>query len=202
MCLLNILDKVLNAETIARPTYPSAWLTDTKQSRQIPPRKPPSIPPPALWPAQPSASRGLLAPTGCQTSRQQQSQSVDKHHPQIESLMDPYLAVHNNGVNINRILAAANTRYEDLPTIPKYMTPQGRSTICWNSVLGQCTFGRNCNFHRGHVKSDEISQEFVDGVGNVIAKGVLHICKNNGGTAPLLAENKKCVASKQATANK
>ncbi len=82
------------------------------------------------------------------------------------------------------------------------MTPQGWSTICWNSVLGQCTFGWNCIFHHGHVKPDKISQKFADGVCNVIAKGVLHLWKNNGGTSPLPAKNRKRVASKQATANK
>jgi hypothetical protein len=96
MCLLNILEKVLNAETIVRPTYPSTWLTDAKQSRQIPPREPPSIPPPASWPAQPTASQGLPALGGCQISHQQQPQSVDKRHLWIKSLMDPYLVVHNN----------------------------------------------------------------------------------------------------------
>jgi hypothetical protein len=50
---------------------------------------------------------------------------MDKRHPQIQALMDSYLAVHNNRVNINKILATANKHYEDLPTIPKYMTPQG-----------------------------------------------------------------------------
>jgi hypothetical protein len=204
MCLLNILDEVLNAETIAHPMYPSAWPTDAKQSRQIPPREVPSIPPPTSWPAQPSASGGLLAPAGRQTSRQQQPQSVDKHHPwiKINSLMDPYLAVQNNRVNINKILAAANKCYKDLPTITKYMTPQGGSAIFWNSVLGQCTFGWNCVFCCGHVKPDKISQELADGVCNVIAKGILHLCKNNGGTVPLPAANKKCITSKQATANK
>ncbi len=108
MCLLNILDKVLNTEPIARPTYPSAWFIEAERSRQILPKEPQSIPPPASWPAQPSASGGLPAPAGGQMSRQQQQQSVDKHHPQIKSLMDPYLVVHNNRVNINKILAAAN----------------------------------------------------------------------------------------------
>ncbi len=51
------------------------------------------------------------------------------------------------------------------------------------------------------VKLDKISQEFVDGVCNVIAMDVLHLCKNNVGTPPLPAANEKCVASKQATAN-
>jgi hypothetical protein len=104
--------------------------------------------------------------------------------------------VQNNRVNINKILATANKHYEDLPTILKNMTPQGQSTICWNSVLGQCTFGQNCVFRCGQLKPDKISQEFVDGVCDVIAKGVMHLCKNNGGTAPLPAANKKYFASK------
>ncbi len=98
-------------------------------------------------------------------------------------------------------MATANKRYKDLPTIPKYMTPKGWSTICWSSVLGQCTFGKNCIFCRGHIKPDKILQEFADGVCNMIAKGVLHLCKNNEETAPLQAVNKKCIASKWATAN-
>jgi hypothetical protein len=51
------------------------------------------------------------------------------------------------------------------------------------------------------VKPDKISQEFVDGVCNVIAMDVLHLCKSNVGTSPLPAANEKCIASKQATAN-
>jgi hypothetical protein len=118
-CLLNILHKVINAEPIARPMYPSAWLTEAKKSHQILPREPPSIPLPASWPAQPSASGGLPAPAGHQTSHQQQPQPMDKCHPWIKPLMDLYLAVHNNRVDINKIRAAVNKHYKNLPTTPK-----------------------------------------------------------------------------------
>ncbi len=84
MCLLNILDKVLNAELITHSMHPFVWLSEAEQSCQILPREPPSIPLPLSWPAQPSASGGLPVPAECQTSRQQQPQHVDRRHPRID----------------------------------------------------------------------------------------------------------------------
>jgi hypothetical protein len=59
----------------------------------------------------------------------------------------------------------------------------------------------NCVFRRGHVKPDEISQYFADGVCNVIVKGVLHLCKNNGVIAPPPEAKKQHITSKPVVAN-
>ncbi len=50
ICLLNILDKVHNAELIQRSTYPQAWLTNGERLRQGHPPGPPAVLPPLTWP--------------------------------------------------------------------------------------------------------------------------------------------------------
>jgi hypothetical protein len=40
----------------------------------------------------------------------------------------------------------------DLPTLPKYCHPTGKSFLCWNWVLGRCFRGPRCRFARGHLK--------------------------------------------------
>jgi hypothetical protein len=50
ICLLNILDKVHNAEMLQRSTYPQTWLTNREQLRQGHPSGLPAVPPLLTWP--------------------------------------------------------------------------------------------------------------------------------------------------------
>jgi hypothetical protein len=43
-----------------------------------------------------------------------------------------------------------------------------------DSVLGKCFRGPRCKFSRGHMKKGELTDAFVDGVTNVISKGVIY----------------------------
>jgi hypothetical protein len=76
----------------------------------------------------------------------------------------------------------------DLPTLPKYCHPIGQSFLCWNSILGKCYCGPRCKFSRGHVKKGDPTDAFVDGVIDVISKGVLHNTNlpagEGGGSSP------------------
>jgi hypothetical protein len=103
ICLLNILDKVHNAELIQWSTYPRAWLTNGDPLQQGHPPRPPTVPPPLTWPtpqtpqaqggtprqnqAAQSVTGGGRQGSGCQ------GQGGDNRHPIIKALMDPYQAV-------------------------------------------------------------------------------------------------------------
>jgi hypothetical protein len=140
MCLLNILDKVHNSKMIHRSTYLMVWLTDGEWGMQGHFQGPPNVLPPTSWPnpshqGQNSTPRsggtqsgtvGGSRPTG---GRQQQSNNI--RHPCHKALMDPYLGINSNRINIS-LLEVLNKKYEDLPMIPNYITQQGRIAICWN----------------------------------------------------------------------
>ncbi len=128
---------------------------------------------------------------GGQQGIERQGQGGDNRHPRIKALMYPYLAVTTGRLNITCILDVANKRYKDLLTLPNYTNLQGRSSICWNWVLGRCGYGRACIFRRGHVKRYDISETFADAVCDVISKGVVQLMNNGGGNAPQPPPHKK-----------
>jgi hypothetical protein len=77
ICLLNILDKVHNAELIQQFTYLQAWLTDGEQLRQGQLPGLPVVPPPHSWPTPPTPQaqartpcQNQAAPTGMGGGRQ------------------------------------------------------------------------------------------------------------------------------------
>ncbi len=97
--------------------------------------------------------------------------------------MQGYLEQTNGCIHLADILDAAGKRQTDLPTLPKYLHPTGRSFLCWSSVLGQCTF-RECRFRKegGHPLPGDITDDFADRVIDVIGKGV--ITGGHGGGSP------------------
>jgi hypothetical protein len=157
--------------------------------------------PPHSWPTPPTPQaqagtprQNQAAPTGmgggCQAGGHQ-GQGGDTRHPHIKALMDLYLAVNTVGLNITRLLDAANKRYQDLPNLPNYTNPQGHTSICWSCVLGCCKYGRAYIFCHGHVKQDKITDTFADAVCDVIGKGVGQLTNNRGANAPQPLPNKK-----------
>jgi hypothetical protein len=95
--------------------------------------------------------------------------------------MDPYLACYNNHISLSEILNAAGKMMKDLPTLPNYCTPTGTSYLCWNSVLGKCFRGKRCRYSRGHIRKADFTEEFANGVSDVISKGVLFFTANPQG---------------------
>ncbi len=200
ICLLNILDKVYNADIIQRLMYPLAWINNVKCSRQGHPPGLPNVPPPASWtlPATPVQAGAWQSPSNAAnpSGGKQQNQGGDSHHPCIKALMDPYLSINTGRLNMTQLLEAANKRYEDLPILPNYTHPQGRSSICWNWVLGRCNYGQGCVFQCGQDKCEDVMDMFADTVCYVLGKGVLHLIYNSSTNAPPpRAVNKQKVAA-------
>ncbi len=140
ICLLNILHKVHNSDIIQCLTYPLTWINNVEHSQQGHPPGPPNVHPPASWtlaatPVQ-AGARQSLSNAANPSSGKQQNQGGDRRHPCIKALMDPYLAVNTDRINMTWLLEAAIKRYEDLPTLPNYTNLQVRSSICSNWVLG------------------------------------------------------------------
>ncbi len=139
----------------------------------------PTGPPPAGWTTSPpnqqqQGQRG-------QGNAGRGAPQEDIRHPKIKRLMDPYLARYNNHISLSKILNAAGKMMKDLPTLPNYCTPTGKSYLCWNSVLGKCFRGKRCRYSRGHIHKADFTEEFATGVSDVISKGVLFFTANPQG---------------------
>ena len=87
-------------------------------------------------------------------------------------MMKKYLEQTHGQIHLAEILEAAGTTQTDLPTLPKFVHPTGRSFLCWASVLGKCGFW-DCRFRKegGHPLPGDITDEFADQLISVIGKG-------------------------------
>jgi hypothetical protein len=99
---------------------------------------------------------------------------TDERNPKIKALMQGYLERTGGRVHLTNILDAVGKRQTDLPTLPKYTHPTGRTFLCWSSVLGRCTW-RECRFMKegGHPLPGDITDDFADRIIDVIGKGVV-----------------------------
>ena len=70
----------------------------------------------------------------------------NKRHPKIKTMMVAYVERTNGRIHLSELLTAAGKKQTDLPTLPNFIHPNGRSFICWSFILGRCTF-RDCRFH-------------------------------------------------------
>ena len=98
---------------------------------------------------------------------------TDFCHPKIKVLMDPYLNRNDGQLCLGDVLDAGGLRQKDLPTLPRFCWPNGRSFLCWSSTLGRCMFPE-CRFQRdgGHPGPNDIPDEFVDNVVGKLTKGI------------------------------
>ena len=59
------------------------------------------------------------------------------------------------------ILMAGGIRITDLPTLPAYQGPRGRSSMCYSQLLGLCLLDASeCSFQS--VRDDELTDDFVN----------------------------------------
>jgi hypothetical protein len=98
---------------------------------------------------------------------------TDFCHPKIKVLMDPYLNRNDGRLCLGDVLDAGGLRQQDLPTLPRFCWPNGRSFLCWSSTLGRCMFPE-CRFQRygGHPGPNDIPDEFADNVVGKLTKGI------------------------------
>jgi hypothetical protein len=98
---------------------------------------------------------------------------TDFRHPKIKALMDPYLDRNDGRLRLGDVLDAGGLRQQDLPTLPRFCWPNGRSFLCWSSTLGRCMFPK-CRFQRdgGHPGPNDIPDEFAENVVGKLTKGI------------------------------
>jgi len=87
-------------------------------------------------------------------------------------------------VSLKEIVAASKMRYEDFPTLPGYKTKDGRSSICYVSLLGLCNFDeKTCYNTRVEEKdlTDEFVKKFVDTMGPALEAYVRGGQRNDSG---------------------
>ena len=65
---------------------------------------------------------------------------TDFRHPKIKALMDPYLDKNDGQLCLGNVLDAGGIRQQDLPMLPRFCWPNGRSFSCRSSTLGRCMF--------------------------------------------------------------
>ena len=51
--------------------------------------------------------------------------------------MDPYLDRNDGRLRLGDVLDAGGLRQQDLPTLPRFCWPNGRSFLCWSSTFTQ-----------------------------------------------------------------
>ena len=110
---------------------------------------------------------------------------TDFRHPKIKALMDPYLDRNDGRLHLGDVLDAGGIRQQDLPTLPRFCWPNGRSFLCWSSTLGRCMFPE-CRFQRdgGHPGPNDISDEFADNVVGKLTKGIQARMQSGGDDGP------------------
>ncbi len=175
--LESILPDVCYANQIMCANYPSEW--QPKRSSATPSmvhgggptlawNAPAGLPP---APAAASAPRQQAAPS-------KQGAWMDNRHPQIVSMMSPYIAKLGDNVYVGELLDATNSRLSDLP-IPigtRFASKDGtRAFLCWNAVLGWCKFGNRCKYKKNHPGAGELPDEFVSRVVALLQPAVTHV---------------------------
>ena len=193
--LLNlIMDKVMFAEPIMRPTYPTEW-----EQVEVPP---PTRQTEHRFGYRSTQPQGQGEPAEGRSGTYQQAQHQqgqhqqgrqgqvrgsqhqgttprDARHPKIKALLDPLLAK-DNRISVKTICHASGVQIYDMPGLQKYRDSNGRSTICWNNVLKGCGW-TECPLKRvgGHVPREEITDGFADAVCDKIGKGVTYLMTNH-----------------------
>ena len=85
-------------------------------------------------------------------------------HPEFKKIMVPVLKKHNNRVSLTEALSKVGKTIPDLPQLQGFQDGQGKSTICWNHLLGICSFVKRkgkCLFQKGHLSKEQLSPDFV-----------------------------------------
>ena len=112
----------------------------------------------------PSVISGISQGSTQSTKRQKRAPQITgvrqtDIHPKLKMLTLGHLRNHAY-LHLKQVLEHSNMTFADLPTISAYMD-NGRNTICYNYVLGQCT-SQFCHYKKGHVPVDKITEEFAN----------------------------------------
>jgi hypothetical protein len=81
-------------------------------------------------------SGGGYYPSNTYQPRDWRANWHDERHPKLKTMMAAYLKQTNGRVHLTELLHAEGKRQTDLPTLPQYVHPNGKTFLCWSSVLG------------------------------------------------------------------
>jgi hypothetical protein len=172
-----IMDKVMFAEVIHRPTFPCKWeISIQPQHTGYMPKTDPKVLRHSNKLTHPGAGDRAQTNPGPQPSGTKWIHPRELRHTKIKALIDPVLARGGNRFAIRDILRGGNVSINDLPRLPKYQESSGWSTICRTNVLRGCTY-KDCPFkpQGGHVARDDITDGFADAVCDKLGKGVMYV---------------------------
>ena len=90
--------------------------------------------------------------------------------------MKPVWERHKVSPRLVDAMKAAGVTYDQLPLLPPYLTDEGKSTLCWNFLLGICTFPK-CGRVSGHVAPKDLPLDWVKAACVVLAPVVAELVK-------------------------
>lgn len=158
--LATIIQCVRDGIEIERSTFPPTWYPGNA-TRTVVTGSGSAAPVPSIMAptASPSVISGIttVAASTC-TDKPPVTIRATNIHPLIKSEMEAYIAK-VRGVHLTPLLNHANLTIDDLPKLPPEVS--GTNGICYNWVLGRCTFDR-CRHLDGHVNARDVTDEFVN----------------------------------------
>ena len=77
---------------------------------------------------------------------------------------------------MKQILSAANVRFEDIPRLRGLVDDEGRTTVCYNYLCGQCPM-RKCRFV--HVQAPSVTDKWDTNFCRLIQTGVDYVARNS-----------------------
>ena len=79
------------------------------------------------------------------------------------------------------MLAAANIRISDLPTIDRHVGNRGENHLCSNHILGNCPHMARGKCSFVHVIGSDLSKNFVGKLYRLVTPGVDSVMNNRNG---------------------
>ena len=80
-------------------------------------------------------------------------------------------------LSLKKVLDAAGVTWDKLPSIQKYITPNGKNDLCYNWVMGYCQ-SKHCN--RKHAPKEDVPDVFATGMIDLLQTGFDYMANVEG----------------------
>ena len=107
-------------------------------------------------------------------------------HPKIAAMMIPYLKKFRR-VQLKKLMEKAGVTWNQIPTLPNFMTASNENGLCYNWVLGQCQdkycFCKDKTTPAGtnHPSSSDLPDTFATQLVTLLQNGATHIYQTEEG---------------------
>lgn len=81
-------------------------------------------------------------------------------HPRVAEVMRPVWKAHGKAIGISALCQGAGISTRTLPYLKRMINQNGKNTLCYTYLCGECRWGEKCHF--AHVAGRELEGEFVD----------------------------------------